>query len=110
MSSVRAPPLAVVAVLVLSAGCSTSSPAAGPPRYQHRGPDPVGVTTLDLGSAGPVFGERMATVYYPADPSTVAGHPRFSYNEASTLPKSLQGILPARYNTTTSLDAYAEAP
>jgi len=68
------------------------------------------VTTLDLGSAGPVFGERMATVYYPADPSTLAGHPKFGYNEASTLPKSVQGILPARYNTTTGLDAYTAAP
>ena len=110
MSSVRALALAVVAALVLSAGCSSSSPAAAPPRYQHRGPDPVGVTTLDLGSAGPVFGERLATVYYPADPSTLAGHPRFSYNEASTLPKSVQGILPAKYNTTTTVDAYTDAP
>ncbi len=108
--SVRRLALALVAALVVSAGCSSSSPAAAPPPYQHRGPHPVGVTTLDLGSAGPVFGERLATVYYPADPSTLAGHPRFSYNEASTLPKSLQGILPAQYNTSTSVDAYTDAP
>ena len=68
------------------------------------------MTTIDLGSAGPVFGERLATVYYPADPDTVAGHPPFSYTEASTLPAALQGILPAKYNTTTTLAAYSEAP
>lgn len=108
MSSARALAFAVVAGLVLLAGCSSNSPAASSPQYQRRGPDVVGVTTLDLGSAGPEFGERLATVYYPADPSTVAGHSRFSYNEASTLPKSVQGILPAKFNTTTTVDAYAD--
>ena len=104
-----------VALLVVVGGCSSSttsssSSTAAPPPYQHPGPDPVGVTTIDLGSAGPVFGERLATVYYPADPGTVGGHAPFSYTEASTLPTALQGILPAKYNTTTTLAAYSEAP
>jgi dienelactone hydrolase len=104
--------LAVVGLLglALAAGCSSSTPAAAPPPYQHRGPYAVGVTTLTLGSAGPVFGQRLATVYYPADPAAVTGHPRFSYTEASTLPASLQGILPARYNTTATVDAYSDPP
>ena len=99
-----------VLALMLLAGCSSSSSPASSPQYQRRGPDSVGVTTLDLGSAGPVFGERLATVYYPADPSTVAGHPKFGYTEASTLPKSVQGIIPAKFNTTTTVDAYTGAP
>ena len=85
MSSARALAFAVVAGLVLLAGCSSSSPAASSPQYQRRGPDAVGVTTLDLGSAGPEFGERLATVYYPADPSTVAGHPS---SATTRLPRS----------------------
>jgi dienelactone hydrolase len=108
--AVRAGAAAVMAVAVLAAGCSSGMPAAAPPPYQHTGPDAVGVTTLDLGSAGPVFGERSATVYYPADPARAAGYPRFSYTEASTLPASLQGILPAKYNTTTTVDAYVNPP
>ena len=121
MKSIGLAGSAAVALLVVVGGCSssttsasttTSSPSstAAPLPYQHPGPDPVGVTTLDLGSAGPVFGERLATVYYPADPSTVGGHPPFSYTEASTLPTALQGILPAKYNTTATLAAYSEAP
>lgn len=112
MRTVRTAACTVVATLALLAGCSSGPKAAtpAPPPYQHPGPDTVGVTTLDLGSAGPVFGERMATVYYPADPATVAGHPRFSYTEASTLPASLVGLLPAQYNTTTPVVAYADAP
>ncbi len=99
-----------IALAVLAAGCSSNTPAAAPPPYQHTGPDAVGVTTLDLGSAGPVFGERSATVYYPADPAGVAGHPRFSYTEASTLPAALQGVVPAQYNDTTTVDAYLDPP
>ncbi len=116
MKSIRLVGTVAVALLVVAGGCSsgtsasTTTSALPPPPYQHPGPDPVGVTTIDLGSAGPVFGERLATVYYPADPDTVAGHPPFSYTEASTLPAALQGILPAKYNTTTTLAAYSEAP
>jgi dienelactone hydrolase len=97
-----------VVALAILAGCSRNSSTS--PRYQRPGPDPVGVTTLDLGWAGPVFGERLATVYYPADPSTLAGYPKFSYAEASTLPKSIQGILPVKLNTTTTVDAYSSVP
>jgi Chlorophyllase enzyme len=68
------------------------------------------VTTLDLGSAGPVFGERLATVYYPADPASLSGHPRFSYTEASTLPPADRGLVPPAFNTTTTVDAYTDAP
>ncbi len=100
----------VTALTLLTAGCSSSTPATVPPPYQHTGPDAVGVTTLDLGSAGPVFGERLATVYYPANPDAVAGHPRFSYTEASTLPASLQSVVPAKYNSTTTVDAYVNPP
>lgn len=101
--------------LALAAGC-TSSGSATPttsttrPPYAHTGPNSVGVTTLDLGSAGPVLGERSATVYYPADATSVAGHAPFSYTEASTLPTALQGILPAKYNTTTTINAYVDPP
>jgi dienelactone hydrolase len=110
MKRARTAALMATVLMIVLAGCSSSTPAATPLPYQHSGPDTVGVTTLDLGSAGPVFGERLATVYYPADPSTVAGHARFSYTEASTLPAALQGIVPAKYNTTTTVDAYSDPP
>jgi dienelactone hydrolase len=104
----------LAAVAVAATACSSSaSPApttSSTPPYGRAGPDAVGVTTLDLGSAGSVLGERLATVYYPADSAGLAGHPRFSYTQSSTLPPSLQGLLPPSYNTTTTLDAYADPP
>ena len=103
--------LAVLSMVVL-AGCSSSGPATSTstPSYQHSGPNAVGVTTLDLGSAGPVFGERLATVYYPAAAATFASHPKFSYTEASTLPASFQALVPPQYNPVTTVDAYTDAP
>ena len=114
MKSQKLAALIAVAVLALAAGCS-SSPASTdtsttPPPYAHQGPDAVGVTTLDLGSAGAVLGERQATVFYPADTARLSGHPRFTYTEATTLPAALQGILPARYNTTEAIDAHVGPP
>jgi dienelactone hydrolase len=97
-------------------GCSSSpagTPAASPatPAYDRAGQYAVGVTTLDLGSAGPVLGERAATVYYPTRASAAAGHPQFSYSESETLPPALQGVLPAKYDTVTSLvGAYVDPP
>jgi dienelactone hydrolase len=106
--------LVAAGALVLAAGCSggagPDATATKPAPYAHHGPDMVGVATLDLGSAGPVFGERSATVYYPAASASAARYPQFSYTEASTLPTALQGILPAKYNTTTTVDAYVGPP
>ncbi len=114
MRSHRLAALVAVAATALAAGCSSSSgsttTSTTPPPFAHQGPDAVGVTTLDLGSAGPVLGERLATVFYPADAARLSGHAAFSYTEASTLPTALQGILPARYNTTETIDAYVGPP
>ena len=103
---------ALAAASVL-AGCSSSSartPATtAVPGYAAPGPHTVGVTTLDLGSAGPVLGERSATVFYPADPSAATAHPRFSYTESETLPAALRGILPARYDDTTTVPGAYDA-
>ncbi len=104
----------VMTAAVVLAGCGSGSTADAPttgstPAYQSTGPHTVGVTTLDLGSAG-TLGERLATVFYPADPATASAHPKFSYTEGSTLPTALQGVLPAAYDTTTTIDAYTDAP
>jgi len=105
---------AVLAASVL-AGCSSSAATRTTttpvPAYADPGPHPVGVTTLDLGSAGPVLGERSATVFYPTDPASTAGHPPFNYAESETLPTALRGILPAKFDdTTTVAGAYVDPP
>jgi len=110
---VRSSKVLVCAVLAASvlAGCSSSSTTGtattAVPAYADPGPHPVGVTTLDLGSAGPVLGERSATVFYPADQASTEGHPPFTYAESETLPTALRGILPAEFDdTTTVANAY----
>ncbi len=112
MGSPRVLAALAAACLALSAACGSSGTgsASPPPPYQHRGPDPVGVTTLDLGSAGPVFGERLATVYYPADPAGLAGRAPFSYSDASILPTAYQGILPARFDQVATVPALTGPP
>ncbi len=112
MRSPRALAALAATCLVLSAGCASSGAGSTspPPPYEHPGPDPVGVTTLDLGSAGPVFGERMATVYYPADPAGLAGHAAFSYSDASILPTAYQGILPAKFDQVATIRAFTDPP
>jgi dienelactone hydrolase len=110
--------LGTATLLVLLAGCGsgTTAPAAvttaSTPAYGSTGPDRVGVTTLDLGSAGPKYGERLATVFYPADLTKAQAStlPRFSYTEAQTLPPGYAGLLPAKYDSTTTVDAYSDPP
>ena len=103
----------VDAVAIVAGGCGSRRPhpttsvdarlpGAGPAHRRGHHPRPRARPAL--------LGERLATVYYPADRASASGHPRFSYTEASTLPTALQPILPAAYNTTTTIDAYTDAP
>lgn len=104
--------MAAAALAVLSAPLLAACAApldSQPLPYARPGPEPVGVTTLDLGPAG-ALGERLATVYYPADRYALSGHPRFSYSEDSTLPAPFRGILPAKYDTVTTVDATSDPP
>ncbi len=94
----------------MAASCSASPSSTGEPSALARpGPYPVGVTTLDLGSAGQ-YGERLATVFYPAGAATLKGHALFSYKLAAPLPQALVAIVPARYNPTITVDAHVDAP
>ena len=99
---------AVVLALVLTS-CSSRTPASSGPDRSRPGPYRVGVTTLDLGSAG-ALGERLATVYYPADPAHLAGTPVFTYKLGDPLPPSLVAFVPAKYDLTISLDAHVGPP
>ena len=100
----------VIAALALSAtGCSTTATAA-PPGFARAGPYAVGATTFDLGSSGTPLGERLATVFYPADTSKLAGHREFSYTLDAPLPVAIHAIIPAKYNSTVVVDAHVNAP
>jgi dienelactone hydrolase len=99
-----------VTLALAAAGCSSSTSGTGPGANLSRpGPYAVGATTLNLGSAGQ-FGERLATVFYPADATKVAGHPLFSYKLADPLPHALLAIVPAKFNSTVTVDAHVDAP
>ena len=105
--------VAAVAVGLVAAGCggptsttSATSTTASTPDYSSRGPSEVSVTTLALGSAGPVLGERSATVFYPIATRSQTGGPTaqvclrgYSYTQSETLPASLRSVLPASYDT-----------
>jgi dienelactone hydrolase len=97
--------------LVLAAsGCSSSSSISGTAgRLAAPGPYHVGVTSLGLGNAG-ALGQRQVTVFYPADPSKLSGHQQFRYQLADSVPQALSALIPAKYNSTISVDAYVGAP
>jgi dienelactone hydrolase len=102
--------VAAFALTLVAAGCSASNSASGTgPNLAQRGPYAVGATTLDLGNAGQ-YGERLATVFYPADASQLSGHDMFSYQLSAPLPQALVGIIPAKYNSTITVDARVDAP
>jgi len=105
--------VALVASACSSGGSSKSSGAAasttttidrsGEPAYEKPGPYKVGYTTLHLP-------DRAVAVWYPADAASVAGTPKATYNQASPLPDNLKAIVPAKFNTVVTMDAYADAP
>jgi dienelactone hydrolase len=99
--------LAVASVLAGCAGAALPSGQAGD--LSRPGPNAVGATTLDLGSAG-TLGKRLATVFYPADRAAAAGHPRFSYKLGDPLPPSLVALVPAKYDSTITTTALLDAP
>ena len=91
-------------------GCSSSSSSrSAASRFAAPGPYQVGVTTLNLGNAG-TLGQRQVTIFYPADPSRLAGHMQFSYHLGDPLPPALTALVPAKYNATISIDAHVDTP
>lgn len=113
----------VAAVAMVGAGCGSSNSSAptttvakvttaSTPAYGSPGPYVTGETTIDLGIASPVYGERFATVFYPSSMSAAqaATEAQFSYTQAQTLPAAAQGLLPPKYNLTTTVPAYPNAP
>jgi dienelactone hydrolase len=85
-----------------AASTTTTVDRSGEPAYSKPGPYTVGYTTLQLP-------DRAVAVWYPADPAAVAGKPKATYNQASPLPDNLKSIVPAKYNTVVTMDAYADA-
>jgi dienelactone hydrolase len=102
---------ALVAALVVTSCSSSGSghPSAAvttstidrsaEPTYAKPGPYAVGYTTLQLP-------DRAVAVWYPADPTAVVGKSKATYNQATPLPDNLKGIVPAKYNTVVTMDAY----
>jgi dienelactone hydrolase len=103
-----------VALAALASACSSGGSAkpsaaavttttvdrSGVPAYAKPGPYKVGYTTLQLP-------DRAVAVWYPADPAAVVGKPKATYNQATPLPANLKSLVPAKYNTVVTMDAYS---
>jgi len=68
--------------------------------YAKAGPFMVGYTTLHLP-------DRDVAVWYPADPVAVVGKRKAGYDQATPLPPKLKELVPPKYNTVVTMDAYA---
>ena len=112
----------LIALALISAGCSTSGSAPattvihgdtvptvaqlGPTSFTGPGPFAAGVTTLPLEANGP-----LVEVWYPATPASVKGHTQASYNVASWLPPALRALIPAHFDGAIyRTDAYRGVP
>lgn len=98
---------AVAATCLVS--CSAESPPGTSTGWSRPGPYAVGATTLDLGSAGSL-GDRLATVFYPADAAHAGGHPAYRYKLADPLPQAALAFVPQKYDSVVSTSARTDAP
>jgi len=102
----------VLAVGLLGSACSsgsnhatsttsttTVSAQANVSVYAKPGPFKVGYATLRLP-------DRDVAVWYPADAAAVLGKQKATYDQATPLPANLKGLVPPKYNTVVTMDAY----
>ena len=101
--------MAVAVCAATMVGCSKGGGSAAGASFGQPGPYPVGVTTLDLGTSGTPLGERLATVFYPADPSA-RRHPLFTYKVGDPLPQGLVAIVPSKFDPPIATVARRDAP
>ncbi len=107
-----APIAAAITFLVALAACgSSSSKSASPttqntrsglPAYEGVGPYAVGYTTLHMT-------DRDVVVWYPAAPNAYVGKAKATYDQRSPLPANLKGLVPDKYNTVITMNAYTDA-
>ena len=62
----------------------------------------MGVTTISLG-------DRETEIYYPTDPSAVAGRATDSYHTADVLPEAIRSMIPAAMDGTFDVGAVRNA-
>lgn len=97
----------LVPLAAVACGGSSASKApadAAPIDFSRPGPYPVGVRTIDLG-------DRIAYVFYPADPARLGeGEKVSSYSSADAFPPALRAVLPAELVQNVAIDATRNAP
>ena len=107
-STSRLGALAVCLMLVAGAaacGGSTEKPSASTPiDFSKPGPYSVGITTFDMG-------DRIAYVFYPADPDRLGeGTKVSSYSSGDAFPASLRAAIPKELVQEVPINATKDAP
>lgn len=96
---------ALAATLVLGA-CAGAPAATAPPVYTERGPNQVGVLTLNLS-------DRKVEVYYPATADAAQGRTSDVYLQTEPVPPMLAGMLkriPETVDLKVTIPAFRDAP
>jgi dienelactone hydrolase len=96
---------ALAATLVLGA-CASAPAATAPPVYTERGPNQVGVLTLNLS-------DRKVEVYYPAAADAAQGRTSDVYLQTEPVPPMLAGMLkriPETVDLKVTIPAFRDAP
>jgi dienelactone hydrolase len=98
--------LAVLAATLVLGACASTPAETAPPVYTERGPNQVGVLTLDLS-------DRKVEVYYPAAADGAQGRANDVYLQTEPVPPMLAGMLsriPESVDLKVTIPAFRDAP
>jgi len=105
--SIRGPfALAALAATLVLGACASAPVETAPPVYTERGPNQVGVLTLNLS-------DRKVEVYYPAAAGAAQGRTNDVYLQTEPVPPMLAGMLkriPETVDLKVTIPAFRDAP
>lgn len=105
--SIRGPfALAALAATLVLGACASAPVETAPPVYTERGPNQVGVLTLNLS-------DRKVEVYYPAAAGAAQGRTNEVYLQTEPVPPMLAGMLkriPETVDLKVTIPAFRDAP
>lgn len=105
--SIRGPfALAALAATLVLGACASAPAETSPPVYSERGPNQVGVLTLNLS-------DRKIEVYYPAAANAAQGRTNDVYLQTEPVPPMLAGMLkriPETVDLKVAIPAFRDAP
>ena len=108
VARVRQQPIARFAAAA-SEQISTPFPRARPSAFTAHRPSSRAANSFAV-VASAKMPDRAVDVWYPVDPASVTTKKKATYDQATPLPENLKGLVPPKYNTVVTMNAYKDVP